>query len=179
MPPVFRITVGEQPAQWLVAQASKIAVKPFSSPSPAPLPPDESEIEEKWRSKHKSLLIRKLHAPLTEPQKESVKRDMKSESLRLEMIRYLNAVKINIRTLDKWRWLGFVFGVVEGLPTTRGRAVMTDGVVVLVERPDGSVIRCHFDWFVKDQKGSGKSKRELSPQVVKKAQELFEMLRAL
>lgn len=82
-------------------------------------------------------------------QKDAERASRRTVHLNL-MVRFLNKHRINIRRLDKWRWLGGGYGEINGIPTMRGKAVMTNGIEVLIEMENGEVKRGHFDWFVED-----------------------------
>ena len=72
--------------------------------------------------------------------------------LRAEMIRWLNAAKLPLRDLTQWRWVNSGLGEVNGLPQLRGRIVMTNGVLALLEDDAGSAHLVHYNWFIEDPK---------------------------
>ena len=49
-----------------------------------------------------------------------------------------------------WRLIEAMTGEINGIPTSRGIAVATNGILVAIMQNDGIVIG-HLDWFVKDE----------------------------
>ena len=141
-----------------------------------------AEREEQLKEKKSRLL-----AKPTMQQLDDAKRSLKLQSKLDAMVGYLNAAKIDIRNLPDWRWLDGINGEVNGLPTSRGRAMMTDGVIVLIERDDGTVLRAHYQWFIEDSILSEASNpsphkprkaRVVDPKIVAQAEALFKLLQA-
>lgn len=59
--------------------------------------------------------------------------------------------KVFFRT-GRWRLLTpRKSGEVNGIPTSRGLAIATDGMLVLIRQSDGSLFEGHLEWFEKDQ----------------------------
>ena len=78
-----------------------------------------------------------------------------------EMVAWLNAKRMVVKDLTKWRWITSTDpGEINGLPTSRGKARMTNGILVLVERLDGSVMIGHFDWWKWDKATVGKREQK-------------------
>jgi hypothetical protein len=79
-----------------------------------------------------------------------------------EMIKWMTRKHVGVRRLEGWRWLNSpLFGQINGLPTTRGRAMMANGIFVLIERQDGSVFwghECH--WIDDDSDGEERKARK-------------------
>ena len=48
-----------------------------------------------------------------------------------------------------WRLIKPMVGEINGIPTSRGIAVATNGIIVAIMQNDGIVFG-HLDWFVKD-----------------------------
>lgn len=53
-------------------------------------------------------------------------------------------------------------GEVNGLPTSRGLAIATDGLLVLIERGDGTLFEGHLEWFKKDLEEHMRKERDVS-----------------
>ena len=113
-----------------------------------------------------------------------------------EMIEWLNSKRISIHRLEEWRWLDSkLSGHINGfnpveldkdgkpykqlkVPNLSGRAMMANGVYVLVERPDGSVFWGHECHWIED-KDPNKPKRggsENSKTLEIRAERLRELL---
>lgn len=43
-------------------------------------------------------------------------------------------------------------GEINGLPTSRGVARVTNGILVIIEQPNGELFEGHLDFFIKDEK---------------------------
>ena len=46
---------------------------------------------------------------------------------------------------------GNCWGEIEGLPTMRGKLVLTNGIKAFIVREDGYWWDCHYDWFIPDR----------------------------
>ena len=68
-----------------------------------------------------------------------------------KMVSWVNSKGLLVKDLTSWRWLDSPTGEIIGLPGSRGRAMMTNGTLVLIERGDGSVFVGHYDWWKKDE----------------------------
>ena len=49
-----------------------------------------------------------------------------------------------------WRLIEPMVGEINGIPTSRGIAIATNGIIVAIMQNDG-VVFGHLDWFVKDK----------------------------
>lgn len=70
--------------------------------------------------------------------------------------------------LDKrclWWWIRDQHeGEIQGLPGIRGTERITNGIIVYIEKGDGTVVQGHREWFKKDKKASVKeAKPEWKP----------------
>jgi hypothetical protein len=68
------------------------------------------------------------------------------------VVGWCNKHDINIPNILAWRWLDGILGEINGLPSSRGRAMVTDGVIVLIETADG-IYRGHMGFFKPDDDG--------------------------
>ena len=65
------------------------------------------------------------------------------------VVGWCNKHDINIPNILAWRWLDGILGEINGLPSSRGRAMVTDGVIVFIETADG-IYRGHMGFFKAD-----------------------------
>lgn len=57
---------------------------------------------------------------------------------------------------ESWRLLKETpVGVINGIPRFRGTAIATNGVLVAIELPDGSIVYGHYQWFLVDKPVAG------------------------
>ena len=62
---------------------------------------------------------------------------------------FKKAYKTNLPKPYDWRLIEPMVGEINGIPTSRGIAVATNGILVAIMQNDGIVFG-HLDWFVKD-----------------------------
>jgi hypothetical protein len=92
------------------------------------------------------------------------------------MLNWMEAHNITLRKIDDWRWLDSgLEGEVEGLPSSRGRAMMTNGVIVLVERatlglPVMQAHWCHWKQDNQSPEEKARCSEQEMEERVKKAQ---------
>jgi len=176
--------IGLYPKQ--AARAAKFYARTFEQPAPrsgvvAAIPVEINTDSTKVEPSRNMGLV-EVSAASTRKLKPAYSSNPRVEWQMQQMVKYLNAVKINVRNLHEWRWLEQEVGEINGLPAFRGCAVMTDGILVILEREDGSVRLAHYDFFIKDHKDNSggehkvRKPRKLNPEIVRKAQELFDML---
>lgn len=72
---------------------------------------------------------------------------------------------LNITRPKHWRPLSLV-GSIHGIPSFSGKAIATDGILVVIERPDGSRVEGHLENFKavrqpKKQNGERKGKEKV------------------
>jgi hypothetical protein len=104
------------------------------------------------QKKYKEALLKKLRMPPDERQRSTILRDDRQETSRQLMVALLNAAKVNVKDLPNWRWLDPEVGAIHGLPGLAGQVLMTNGILVIMERPDGIIFQAHYEWFIPYEK---------------------------
>ena len=97
-----------------------------------------------------------------------------------------NQIKQCKKSLEDWRWLDEpIHGELRGLPTTRGRAMMTNGVLVWIELTgDRGVFLGHWDNWISDLIEDEESlvrkekKKQVNQQKLQEAERLLNLLLA-
>ena len=54
------------------------------------------------------------------------------------------------KTADSWRLTDYLLGEIQGVPGSRGRVAVTDGVMCYIVRENQSLFYGHFEWFEED-----------------------------
>ena len=68
------------------------------------------------------------------------------------------------------------WGEINGLPTSRGRLLCTDGILCCTQNDLGDIFIGHVNWFVPDAKSRTREKEERTTRGEKEATKLLEAL---
>lgn len=85
-------------------------------------------------------------------QQETAERDWHIWCSGQNVVDFCEAHKLVLDKHNYWWWLATQpIGHIRGLDKSQGKAVITNGIDVWIERADGSLFKGHLDWFIKDK----------------------------
>ena len=80
----------------------------------------------------------------------------------LDVCEFFTKHTMPIPRLGDWRYVTPEQGEVNGLPESRGKVVVSDGIICFIERLDGTVYRGHYTAWVADKEVASPSAKRKS-----------------